>query len=183
MIFTETSLKGAYIIEIQRIEDNRGFFGRTFCKNEFEKYGLKTNIVQSNTSFNKKKATLRGMHMQAPPFSEAKLIRCTRGSIYDVIVDMRKDSATFRKWVGLELNADDGRMLYIPEEFAHGFITLEDNTEVSYQMTEFFTPDVSMGYLWNDPAFAIRWPLEPTFISEKDKSYPLLSGLLEKAVG
>lgn len=177
MIFTETLLKGAYIIDVERLEDDRGFFGRSFCKNEFEKYGLNNNIVQSNISFNTKKATLRGMHMQAAPNGEEKLIRCTRGAIYDVIIDMRKNSTTFGKWFGIELTADNYKMLYIPKEFAHGFITLEDNTETSYQMTEYFTPGASKGYRWNDPAFGIQWPITPKIISEKDRMFPLLGTL------
>ena len=174
MVFTETGLQGAYIIDIKRLEDERGFFGRSYCQLEFEAVGLNTNVVQSNISFNKTKGTLRGLHMQLAPYSETKLVRCTRGAIYDVIVDVRRDSSTFMQWVGLELSADNYRMLYVPEGFAHGFITLEDNTEITYQITQFYNKDSEKGFRWNDPAFAIQWPIEPVVISEKDGAYPLL---------
>ena len=140
MIFTETKLKGAYIIDLQRLEDERGFFARSFCRREFETHGLNPNVVQCNVSFNVKKGTMRGMHYQAKPFEEAKLVRCTMGSIYDVIVDLRPDSLTFKDFLGLQLTAHNKHSLYIPEGFAHGFLTLEDNTEVFYQMSEFFAP-------------------------------------------
>jgi dTDP-4-dehydrorhamnose 3,5-epimerase len=173
MIFTETKLKGAYIIDVKRIEDERGFFGRSYCQHEFETFGLNTNAVQANVSYNKKKGTLRGMHMQLAPFEETKLVRCTRGAIYDVIIDMRHNSETFKQWIGVELTADSYRMLYVPEGFAHGFITLEDNTDVTYQVTQFYTPGAEKGYRWNDPAFNIQWPIEPILISEKDQAHPL----------
>lgn len=172
MIFTETILKGSYIIDIKRLEDERGFFGRSFCRHEFEQHGLNPDIAQCNISYNKKKGTLRGMHMQLPPNSETKLIRCSRGRIYDVIVDLRSNSETFTKWFGVELAADSYRLLYVPEGLAHGFITLEDDSDVEYQMSEFFTPGASTGYLWNDPAFNIQWPIEPTIISDKDLANP-----------
>ena len=172
MIFTETPLKGAYIIDVKKIEDDRGFFGRSFCVNELKELGLETAIVQSNISYNKKKGTLRGMHMQVSPYSETKLIRCTSGGIYDVIVDLRKDSPTYTKWFGVELTARSYRMLYIPKEFAHGFITLEDDTEVEYQISEFFAPGSAVAYHWNDPTFGISWPLAPAVISDKDKLNP-----------
>ena len=174
MIITKTKLKGAYIIDIERLQDDRGFFGRTYCQREFEKQGIDFNIVQSNVSFNKKKGTLRGLHAQVAPYREAKFIRCISGAIYDVIVDMRRNSYTYMQWIATELRADNFRMLYIPEGFAHGFITLEDNTEVMYDMSEFYTPGSEMGICWNDPAFNIQWPIMPVLISEKDKSYPLL---------
>jgi len=172
MKFTETKLKGAFIIEIEKLEDERGFFGRSWCAIEMKTHGLNTNICQANVSFNKVKATLRGMHYQVAPYQEAKIVRCSRGSIYDVIIDLRKDSPTFKKWIAVELTQDNYKMIYIPEDFAHGFITLEDNTEVSYLMTEFYVPGASATIRWNDPMFNIEWPLEPTFISEKDKSQP-----------
>ncbi|MEP6513675.1 MAG: dTDP-4-dehydrorhamnose 3,5-epimerase [Parafilimonas sp.] len=172
MIFTETKLKGAYIIDINRIEDDRGFFGRSYCKEEFEAYGLNTNIVQINLSYNKKKGTLRGLHIQTMPYGEVKLVRCTRGSIFDVFVDLRSDSNTFRQWIGVDLTADNHRMIYAPAGFAHGYIALEDNTEVTYPVTEFYTPAAERGFPWNDPAFKIEWPIEPSLISEKDKSHP-----------
>src|SRR5215217_18507 len=132
MIFTETKLKGAFIIDIKKLEDDRGFFARSYCKNEFEAHGLNTNVVQANVSYNKKKGTLRGLHMQLSPYGETKLVRCTRGSLYDVIVDLRPDSPTLKQWIGVELRADNYRMLYVPEGFAHSFITLEDDTEATY---------------------------------------------------
>ncbi|WP_299759237.1 dTDP-4-dehydrorhamnose 3,5-epimerase [uncultured Pontibacter sp.] len=172
MIFTETKLKGAFIIDVKRIEDERGFFGRSFCQNEFKEYGLTNDIRQTNVSYNKKKGTLRGMHMQLAPNEETKLVRCTRGAIYDVIIDMRPDSETYKQWIGVELTADNYRMLFVPEGFAHGFITLEDNTDVTYQVTEFYTPGAEKGIRWNDPAFNIQWPIEPEVISEKDQAHP-----------
>jgi dTDP-4-dehydrorhamnose 3,5-epimerase len=172
MIFTETKLKGAYIIDVKRIEDERGFFGRSYCEKEFEEYGLNTNIVQTNVSYNKKKGTLRGMHMQITPYEETKLVRCTRGAIYDVIIDMRENSDTYKQWIGVELTADNYRMLFVPEGFAHGFITLEDNSDVTYQVTQFYTPGSEKGIRWNDPAFNIEWPIEPVVVSEKDQAHP-----------
>jgi dTDP-4-dehydrorhamnose 3,5-epimerase len=172
MNFTETKLKGAYIIDVKKLEDERGFFGRSYCQREFEKYGLNTHIVQANISYNKYKGTLRGLHMQVAPYEETKLVRCTRGAIYDVIVDMRKDSETFKQWIGVELTADNYRMLYVPEGFAHSFITLQDDTEVTYQVTQFYTAEAERGYRWDDPAFNIQWPIQPVIISERDKSHP-----------
>jgi len=175
MIFTETKLKGAFIIEIKKIEDERGFFGRSYCQTEFKEHGLNTNVVQANVSYNKKKGTLRGLHMQLPPYDETKLVRCTKGSLYDVIVDLRKDSPTFKQWIGVELTADNYRMLYVPEGFAHSFITLEDETEATYQVTQFYTAGAERGFRWNDPAFNIQWPIEPVIISEKDRSHSLFT--------
>ena len=172
MIFTETKLKGACIIDVKRLEDERGFFGRSFCQKEFEEFGLTNDIRQANVSYNKKKGTLRGMHMQLAPNEETKLVRCTRGAIYDVIIDMRPDSKTYKQWIGVELTADNYRMLFVPEGFAHGFITLEDNTDVTYNVTEFYTPGAERGIRWNDPAFNIQWPVEPVVISEKDQAHP-----------
>ena len=172
MKFVETKLKGAYVIEIELISDNRGFFARSWCQKEFSDQGLNPNLVQSNISFNLKKGTLRGMHYQAKPHEEAKLVRCTRGSIYDVIIDIRPDSSTFKSWVAVELSAENRKMLYIPEGFSHGFQTLEDNTEVFYQMSESYFPEYSTGVRWNDLAFDIQFPLEITSISQKDQAYP-----------
>ena len=172
MNFKETKLKGAFIIEPERLEDERGFFTRSFCKNEFKEHGLNNNLAQCNISFNITKGTLRGMHLQIPPKEEAKLVRCTMGSIHDVIVDLRQYSPTYRKYFGATLSSENRRMLYIPEGFAHGFITLEDHTEVFYQMTEFYTPEFARGYRWDDPAFAIAWPMEVKIISERDQNYP-----------
>lgn len=173
MIFQETQLQGSYFIEVEKILDERGFFCRSFCQDEFKKYGLNPEILQCNVSFNKKQGTLRGMHFQKEPQSEAKLVRCTRGSIYDVIVDLRPQSPTYCQWISVKLTEDNGKMLYIPENFAHGFQTLEDNTEVFYQMSARYSPEHSTGVRWNDPAFKIKFPLKITSISDKDRGYVL----------
>ncbi len=173
MKFIETKLKGAYIIEIERISDNRGFFARSWCQQEFCDRGLNPNLVQCNISFNLKKGTLRGMHYQAKPHEEAKLVRCTKGAIYDIIIDIRPDSSTFKKWIAVELSSENRKMLYIPEGFAHGFQTLEDNTEVFYQMSEFYHPAGARGIRWDDPAFQLEWQLMSKIISERDSSYTL----------
>jgi dTDP-4-dehydrorhamnose 3,5-epimerase len=172
MIFTPTKLAGAYIVEPEPIEDQRGSFARTFCRNEFAELGLQTEWVQCNISFNKKKGTLRGMHYQAAPYQEVKLVRCTAGAIYDVIIDLRPDSATYTQWVAVELTAEHRQMLYVPEDFAHGFLTLEDDTEIFYQMTQFYAPEAARGQRWDDPAFDIHWPENITTISPKDRDYP-----------
>lgn len=173
MIFKETAVKDAYIIEIERRTDDRGFFARTWCRKEFEAQGLNTNLVQANVAFNIKRGTLRGMHYQISPYEETKLIRCTKGAIYDVIIDIRRNSPTYMKWIGAELTADNYRMLYVPEGFAHGYQTLQDNSEVSYQVSQFYTPNSEQGVRWNDPAFKITWPeTEKVIISEKDRSWP-----------
>lgn len=171
MIFIETNLSGAFVIEPERIEDERGFFARTWCQQEFEMHGLNPHLRQCNISFNAKKGTLRGMHYQLPPYQEAKLIRCTRGSIYDVAIDLRPASSTFKQHLGVALSAEDRKMLYVPEGFAHGFQTLEDNTEVFYQISQFYAPDFARGLRWNDPAFGIEWPVELQVISGRDRSY------------
>jgi len=173
MKFIETGLKRAYIIEIEPISDDRGFFARSWCEQEFKNYGLNAHLVQCNISFNAKKATLRGMHYQIKPHEETKLVRCTQGSIYDVIIDLRPESATFKQWFGVELTAKNHKMLYIPEGFAHGFQTLEDDTEVFYQMSEFYHPECARGMRFDDPSFGIKWLLtEDLIISEKDQNYP-----------
>lgn len=171
MRFTETRLKRAFIIEPERLEDERGFFARTFCQKEFGAHGLNSKIVQCNVSYNKHKGTLRGMHYQAPPMAEAKLVSCTRGAIYDVIIDLRPESPTYCQWFAEELNAENSKMIYIPEGFAHGFQTLEDETEVFYQMSKFYSPEHARGVRWDDPVFGIEWPLNTKIISEKDKKY------------
>lgn len=172
MKFLETDLKGAYLIETEPIFDDRGFFARFWCQREFLEYGLNANLVQCNISFNAKKGTLRGMHYQSKPHEEAKLVRCTRGSIYDVIIDIRLDSPTFKSSFAVELRSGKYNMLYIPEGFAHGFLTLEDNTEVFYQMSDFYYPELAKGIRWDDPLFAIKWPkISQLIISEKDLSY------------
>lgn len=172
MIFTETKLKGAFVVEPELLEDERGFFARSWCRREFENQGLNPNLVQCNISFNRKKGTLRGMHYQAPPNVEAKLVRCTMGAVYDVIIDLRPDSSTFKQWISVEMTSENRKMIYIPEHFAHGFITLEDNTEVFYQMSEFYAPDSARGIRWNDPAFNIQWPIEAVTLSERDRNFP-----------
>ncbi len=172
MIFTETTLKGAFIIEIKKLEDERGFFGRSFCRKEMEEHGLNPEIVQANTSLSHKKGSFRGMHFQVAPYEETKLIRCVRGAIYDVIIDLRPDSLTFKKWIGAELSADNYKMLYIPGGFAHGFLTLTDNVEVYYNVSAFYTPGAERGIRWNDEAFGIKWPFIPVIMSEKDRKQP-----------
>lgn len=173
MQFAETRLKGVYAIVPDLIEDERGFFARTFCQKEFEAHGLRPTLVQCSVSFNKKKGTLRGMHYQVPPHEEAKLVRCTRGAIYDVVLDLRPSSPTFKQWVAEELTAANRRMVYIPEGFAHGFQTLADHTEVSYQMSEFYHPECARGVRWDDPAFKIDWPVADAIVSKRDQSYEL----------
>lgn len=172
MKFLETKLKGAYVIELDRREDERGYFTRTFCRNEFEKEGLPGQVVQTNLSYNARRGTLRGMHYQAEPFAEAKLVQCVEGYLYDVIIDLRSDSETYCRWIGVELSAAKGLMLYVPEGFAHGFQTLEDHTAVYYHMFQFFAPHFARGVRWNDPAFGIKWPLENPIMSEKDRQLP-----------
>ncbi len=172
MIFTETKLKGAYTLELKKIADERGFFARSWCQNEMEAHGLTAKVVQTNVSFNPQKGTLRGMHYQVAPHEESKLVRCTRGAIFDVIIDLRPDSATYKAWFGTELTADNYKMLFVPEGFAHGYLTLQDKTEVTYQVSQFYNPEAERGICWNDATFNIDWPSEPTLISEKDKAHP-----------
>lgn len=177
MIFSETNLWGAFIIEVQRLEDDRGFFGRSFCRHEFDAQGLNPDVVQCNISLNRDAGTLRGMHYQATPHAEDKLVRCTRGGVYDVIVDLRKESPTYKQWVAVELTEDNSRMLYIPKGFAHGFQTLADNTEIFYQMSEFYHPESACGVRWNDPAFGIHWPAGGrAIISDRDQNWPDYTG-------
>ena len=173
MKFIETGLTGAYVIEIEPIIDDRGFFARSWCEEEFQHHGLNSHFIQCNISFNTRKGTLRGMHYQISPHEEAKLVRCTQGSIYDVIIDIRPDSPTFKSLYSVILNSMNYTMLYIPEGFAHGFQTLEDNTEVFYQMSNFYHSESARGLRWNDPAFKINWLLtEQLIISKRDQSYP-----------
>jgi dTDP-4-dehydrorhamnose 3,5-epimerase len=172
MIFTKTKLEGAWLLDIHKLEDARGFFARSFCQHEFIEHGMNPHIAQCNVSYNIKKGTLRGMHFQASPFQEAKLVQCTQGAIYDVIVDLRRDSPTFKKYFGVDLSAQAYRMLYIPEGFAHGFLTLEDHTNVFYLMSEFYAPDAARGFRWNDPAIDIAWPANVEAISDRDAEYP-----------
>lgn len=172
MIFNETKLNGASIIEIEKLRDHRGFFARVWCQKEFEEHNLVSRIRQANVSYNKTKGTLRGMHYQVTPYEETKLVRCTKGSIYDVIIDLRPASPTYTQWFGVELTAGNYKMLYVPENFAHGFQTLENDTEVTYQVSQFYTPGSERGIRWDDPAFSIDWPIEVQVISDKDKSWP-----------
>ncbi len=172
MIFAETELGGAFIIDLEQREDDRGFFARSWDENEFRDHGLNPRIVQCNVSFNHHAGTLRGMHFQNAPHAEAKLIRCTMGAILDVIIDLRPDSPTFKRWIGVELTAENRRSLYVPEGFAHGYQTLADGTETFYQVSEFYAPGVEGGVRFDDPVFAIEWPREITVISPKDASWP-----------
>jgi dTDP-4-dehydrorhamnose 3,5-epimerase len=172
MIFHRTKLSGVVEIQIEPKCDERGFFARSWCQHEFESNGLNCRLVQCNVSFNTRKGTLRGMHYQAAPYPEAKLVRCTRGAIYDVVVDLRRESPTFRQWIGATLTADNRQMLYVPEGCGHGFLTLENETEVFYQMSEFYHSDLARGVRWNDPAFGIEWPAAAEQISERDRTYP-----------
>jgi dTDP-4-dehydrorhamnose 3,5-epimerase len=172
MNFCKTNLPGVLEIHLQPKNDERGFFARSWCQKEFEDHGLNAKLVQCNVSFNNRKGTLRGMHYQADPYAETKIVRCTHGAIYDVVVDLRPQSPTFKDWIGVTLTAANRYMLYIPEGCAHGFLTLDDNTEVFYQMSEFHNPDSARGVRWNDPAFQVIWPGTVEVISERDRAYP-----------
>ena len=172
MIFTETPSPGAFIIEPERIEDDRGFFARTWCEREMKAHDLATRWAQCSVSFNKRRGTLRGLHYQAAPHEEAKLVRCTMGAIYDVIVDLRRQSAAFKRHVAVTLSSDNRKMLYVPEGCAHGFQTLEDETEVFYQISQFYSPEHGRGVRWDDPAFAISWPPAERIMIERDRDYP-----------
>jgi dTDP-4-dehydrorhamnose 3,5-epimerase len=175
MIFTETRLRGAFVIDLDRKEDNRGFFARAFCQHEFEEHGLNPLIAQANVAFNRAKGTVRGMHFQFPPAAETKLVRCTRGAILDIIVDLRPESPTYLEHVAVELNEENGCALYVPERFAHGYQVLEDETDTSYQVGEFYTPGVEGGLRFDDPRLGLEWPLPLTEISEKDRSWTFLA--------
>ncbi len=173
MTFYETTLPDSFIVEMEPRVDDRGFFARSWCQREFSRKGLNPSLVQCNVSFNNRRGTLRGMHFQLPPYEEAKLVRCTMGAIFDVIIDLRPQSPTFKKQFTVQLDAKNHRMLYVPEGFAHGFQTLTDSTEVFYQMSEFFTPEAAnSGIRWNDPVFGIQWPFRDPILSERDRNYP-----------
>ncbi len=174
MIFTETKLKGAFVIDIERREDSRGFFARAFCQHEFEAHGLKPIIAQANIALSVKKGTIRGMHFQFPPAAETKLVRCTRGALLDIIVDLRPESPTYLEHVSIELNEENSRALYVPERFAHGYQTLQDKTETTYQVGEFYTPACEGGLRYDDPGLALSWPLPISAISDKDRLWKLL---------
>jgi dTDP-4-dehydrorhamnose 3,5-epimerase len=172
VIFLETPLPGAFVLGAESHEDSRGSFTRTFCRREFEEHGLDPQVAQCNLSFNRRRGTLRGMHYQAAPREEVKLVRCVRGAIYDVIIDLRPDSPTYTRHFGIVLSAEERNALYIPRGFAHGFQSLEDGTEVMYQMSEFYSPEHARGVRWDDPAFGIEWPISDPIILERDATYP-----------
>ena len=174
MIFTETKLKGAFVIDLERRSDERGFFARTFCQHEFRDHGLKPVIAQANVASNNKKGTLRGMHFQYPPMAETKLVRCTRGAILDIIVDLRPESPTYLQHVAVELTEENMRALYVPERFAHGYQTLRDGTDTSYQVGEFYAPNTEGGLRYDDPKLGLAWPLPVSVISPKDQAFPPL---------
>ena len=174
MIFTETKLAGAFIIDLERREDSRGFFARAFCQNEFAAHGLKPIIAQANVAHNIKKGTVRGMHFQFPPAAETKLVRCTRGAILDIIVDLRPESPTYLEHVAVELNDENQRALYVPERFAHGYQVLSDSTDTSYQVGEFYAPEAESGLMYNDPRLGLEWPCPVTVISDKDQKFRLI---------
>jgi dTDP-4-dehydrorhamnose 3,5-epimerase len=174
MRFEQTNLKGAYIIDLEPVRDNRGFFARSYCAREFARVGLPAVVAQCNVSYNAHKGTVRGVHYSVGPYAEAKLVRCTRGAVWDVMVDLRPDSTTYLEHLGVELTAENHRALFIPAGFGHGFQTLVDDTEVYYQMSEFYTPEAQRGYRYDDPAFGIKWPLEVTVVSDKDANAPCL---------
>jgi dTDP-4-dehydrorhamnose 3,5-epimerase len=174
MIFTETKLPGSFVIDVERRKDERGFFARVFCQHEFEAHGLKPIIAQANVAYNRKKGTLRGMHFQFPPAAETKLVRCTRGAILDIIVDLRPESPTYLKHVAVELTAENSRALYVPERFAHGYQVLQDDTETSYQVGEFYAPGCEGGLHYDDPRLALNWPLPIGAISDKDRAWKRL---------
>lgn len=172
MKFTPLPLEGAFLIDIDKLGDERGFFGRAFCAKEFSNLGLESNFVQLNNSFSAKKGTLRGLHYQLYPMQEVKLVRCIRGSFYDVILDLRQDSKTFGQHFGAILTAENRTMMYVPKGFAHGFITLEENSEVIYLVSQHYSPQLERGIRWNDPIFKIQWPAQPTVLSDRDKNHP-----------
>ena len=180
MIFTETELPGAFIIDLDRREDSRGFFARAFCQHEFAEHGLEPIIAQANVAFNYRKGTMRGMHFQFPPAAETKLVRCTRGAILDIIVDLRPESPSYLEHVSVELTADNRRAIYVPGRFAHGYQVLEDSTETSYQVGEFYTPGVEGGLMYDDPALGLTWPCPVTEISDKDRGWQLLEDVEEE---
>jgi dTDP-4-dehydrorhamnose 3,5-epimerase len=181
--FIPTALSGAYVVEMDPVADERGFFARLWCRKEFQVLGLSTAVEQTSISFNRKKGTLRGMHYQAAPREEVKLVRCTRGAIYDVILDLRTDSPTPCRWFAAELTADNGKMMYVPAGFAHGFQTLADQSEVFYQISEAYCPEMARGVRWNDPAFQIIWPIPNPILSMRDRGYPDFSAKLEQLPG
>lgn len=177
MIFHQTKIPGVFEIEVDPHSDERGFFARSWCQKEFDAKGISAKTVQCNVSFNVRRGTLRGMHYQAMPHPEAKVVRCTRGAIYDVVLDLRPESPSYKGWIGVTLTSENRRMVYVPEGCAHGFLTLEDDTEVFYQMSEFYYPELARGIRWDDPAFQIVWPVEVEVISDRDRTYPNFDSL------
>jgi dTDP-4-dehydrorhamnose 3,5-epimerase len=172
MLFQRTAIDGVVEIQVERRTDERGFFARSWCRREFEQASLNSDLAQCSISWNPHKYTLRGMHYQAVPYEEAKLVRCTRGAIYDVVVDLRPQSPTFTQWIGVTLTAEGRNMIYIPEGCAHGFLTLQEDCEISYQISQFYCADSARGVRWDDPSFGIMWPAQPLLISERDRTYP-----------
>ena len=172
MKFTSTPFPGLYTVELERNGDPRGFFARAFDAQKFKELGLRNHFVQTNVSYSQKKGTLRGLHYQTPPYTEAKLIRCTKGALYDVVVDLRPDSPTYKQWFGIELTEDNQKQLYVPEGFAHGFITLKEDTEAFYMVSEYYHPEAERGVHYNDPQFRIKWPIPVEVVSDKDKTWP-----------
>jgi len=172
MIFHQTTLPGAFVIEPKKIEDHRGFFARIWCQNELQQLGLKTELAQSNVGFSYRKGTLRGIHFQKPPHAEVKIVRCTRGALFDVILDLRPKSPTYKHWFGVELSDENSKMIYVPEGFAQGYITLADNTEMYYHTTEFYHSESATGVRYNDPEFGIAWPIDVAVISDQDRAWP-----------
>jgi dTDP-4-dehydrorhamnose 3,5-epimerase len=183
MIFTETKLRGAFIIDLDRRTDERGFFARAFCQKEFRDHGLKSVIAQANVASNTRKGTLRGMHFQYPPAAESKLVRCTRGAIFDIIVDLRPESPTYLDHISVELNEDNMTGLYVPERFAHGYQVLRDNTDTSYQVGEFYTPNAESGLRHDDPRLRLEWPLPVSVISSKDQAFRPLCEVADEVKG
>jgi dTDP-4-dehydrorhamnose 3,5-epimerase len=172
VIFNKTKLNGAYIMEIEKHSDERGFFSRSWCNKELEDHGLNSGLAQANIGFSLKKGTLRGLHYQVHPYEEVKVVRCTMGAIFDVIVDLRPDSPTYKQWISVELNSENRKMIYVPEGFAQGYITLNDNTEICYNTSQFYSPEFARGVRYDDPSFSIKWPIEVAVISKADKSWP-----------
>jgi dTDP-4-dehydrorhamnose 3,5-epimerase len=174
MIFNEATIPGAYVIEPERITDHRGFFTRVWCKKEFQQHGLCTELLQSNVGFSHRKGTVRGLHFQHSPHAESKIVRCTRGAMFDVIVDLRPDLPTYKHWFGVELTGENGKMIYVPEGVAQGYMTLEDCTEMNYHTSRFFCAEAASGVRFDDPEFGIEWPMAPTVVSEQDRNWPLM---------
>jgi dTDP-4-dehydrorhamnose 3,5-epimerase len=180
MIFKETTLPGAYVIEPERINDHRGFFARVWCKKELQQRGLNGDLSQSNIGFSHRKGTLRGLHFQRFPYAESKIVRCTRGAIFDVIVDLRPESSTYKCWFGVGLSDENRKMIYVPEGMAQGYLTLRDDTEINYHTSQFFNPEAATGVRFDDPVLAIQWPLAASVVSEQDRNWPLLAPQGEK---